>query len=116
VNRDQKFWEVQDYITQLHYLLWVGPMLVSEAWLQGLDPATRELVASAANEAARHEWQWAAEQDQIALQECLDKGMQFDKLEDEEVWMEKARALWPQFYEEVGGEAVINEALAVMEK
>jgi TRAP-type transport system periplasmic protein len=116
VNRDQKFWEVQDYITQLHYLLWVGPMLVSEAWLQGLDPETRELVASAANEAARHEWQWAAEQDQIALQECLDKGMQFDKLEDEEVWMEKARALWPQFYEEVGGEAVINEALAVMEK
>lgn len=116
VNRDQKFWEVQKYITQLHYLLWVGPMLFSEAWYQGLDPATRALVEKAAAEAAQYEWQWAAEQDQIALQECLDRGMQFDVLEDEEVWMEKARGLWPKFYDQVGGRAVIDEALAIMTK
>lgn len=114
VNRDQKFWEVQKYITQLHYLLWVGPMLVSEPWFQGLDPATRELVVKAAKEAAQYEWEWAAEQDQIALQECLDNGMEFNVLEDEEVWQEKARGLWPDFHEQVGGEAVINEALAIM--
>jgi TRAP-type transport system periplasmic protein len=114
VNRDQKFWEVQKYITQLHYLLWVGPMLVSETWYQGLEPATKELVARAAAEAAAYEWKWAAEQDQIALQECLDKGMEFHELEDEEVWMEKARTLWPKFHDQVGGEEVINEALAIM--
>jgi TRAP-type transport system periplasmic protein len=116
VNRDQKFWEVQKYITQLHYLLWVGPMLVSEAWFQGLDPAAKDLVVKAAAEAAQYEWEWAAEQDQIALQQCLDRGMQFDVLEDEDVWMEKARALWPQFHEQVGGQAVIDEALAIMAK
>ncbi len=116
VNRDQKFWEVQKYITQLHYLLWVGPMLVSEAWYQGLDSDTKALVDKAAAEAAAYEWEWAAEQDQIALQECLDRGMEFHELEDEEVWVEKARALWPSFYEQVGGEAVINEALAIMAK
>ena len=116
VNRDQKFWEVQKYITQLHYLLWVGPMLVSDAWFQGLDPATQALVTKAAAEAAQYEWQWAAEQDQIALQECLDRGMQIDVLEDEEVWQEKTRALWPSFHEQVGGKAVIDEALAVMAK
>ncbi len=114
VNRDQKFWEVQEYITQLHYLLWVGPMLFSETWYQGLEPATKELVARAAAEAAAYEWKWAAEQDQIALQECLDNGMKFHELEDEEVWMEKARTLWPKFHEAVGGEKVINEAQAIM--
>ena len=115
VNRDQKFWEVQKYITELHYLLWVGPMLVSERWYQGLDPATRDLIDRAAAEAAAYEWQWAAEQDQIALQECLDNGMELYQLEDEEVWMERARTLWPKFHEQVGGEEVINEALAIME-
>lgn len=116
VNRDQKFWEVQKYITQLHYLLWVGPMLVSDAWYQELDSDTRALVDRAAAEAAAHEWKWSAEQDQVALQECLDHGMEFSKLDDEEVWMEKARALWPSFHEEVGGEEVINEALSIMKE
>jgi len=114
VNRDQKFWEVQKYITELHYLLWVGPMLVSEAWYQGLNADTKSLVQRAASQAAQHEWKWAAEQDQIALQQCLDKGMEINALEDEPKWQEKARSLWPNFYEEVGGKAVIDEATAII--
>lgn len=114
VNRDQKFWEVQKYITELHYLLWVGPMLVSEAWYQGLNGDTRALVDRAASEAAAYEWKWAAEQDQIALQQCLDKGMEINKLEDEPAWQEKARSLWPKFYEQVGGKEIIDEAVAII--
>lgn len=116
VNRDQKFWEVQKYITQLHYLLWVGPVLVSEPWYKKLDAQTRALVVKAAGEAAKHEWKWAADQDQIALKQCLDRGMKLDQLKDEPVWQEKARALWPKFHEQVGGKAMIEEALAIMAK
>ncbi|MFO8240127.1 MAG: TRAP transporter substrate-binding protein [Dissulfuribacterales bacterium] len=115
VNRDQKFWEVQDYITELHYLLWVGPMLVSEPWLQNLDPANKELVVRAAKEAAQYEWEWSAEEEQKALQQCLDHGMEINELEDEEVWKEKTRALWPDFYDQVGGQEVVEEALAIIE-
>lgn len=114
VNRDQKFWEVQKYITKLHYLLWVGPMLVSDAWYQKLDEPTRALVDRAAAEAAQYEWKWAAEQGQVALQQCLDKGMELHELEDEAVWQEKARTLWPEFHEQVGGQATIDEALAII--
>jgi tripartite ATP-independent transporter DctP family solute receptor len=116
VIRDQKFWEVQKYITQLHYLLWVGPVLVSDTWYQRLDKPTKALVTKAAREAAQYEWKWAAEQDQIALKECLSRGMELHVLKDEAVWQEKARALWPRFYEHVGGKAVIDEALAIMGK
>lgn len=114
VNRDQKFWEVQKYITELHYLLWVGPMLVSESWYQGLNPDTQELIDRAASEAAAYEWKWAAEQDQIALQQCLDHGMEITTLEDEPVWQEKARSLWPKFYDQVGGKEMIDEAVAII--
>ncbi len=116
VNRDQKFWEVQKYITELHYLLWVGPMLVSDSWFKSLDADSKALVVKAAQEAAQYEWQWAAEQDNVAKQQCVDKGMEVVELTDEPVWMEKARSIWPQFYEQVGGKEMIDEALSLMSK
>jgi len=114
VNRDQKFWEVQKYITESHYLFWVGPLLVSEKWYRKLDPQTKELVNRAAKEAIAFEWGWADEQDAVALQECLDHGMTYDKLTDEPKWMEAARSVWPQFYDKVGGKALVDEAVAII--
>jgi TRAP-type transport system periplasmic protein len=116
VNRDQKFWEVQKHITELHYLLWVGPMLVSDTWFKGLDDQSKALVVKAAREAAQYEWQWAAEQDNVAKQQCLDQGMELTELTDEPVWMEKARSIWPQFYDQIGGKETIDEALSLMAK
>ncbi|MBO4317785.1 MAG: TRAP transporter substrate-binding protein [Mailhella sp.] len=114
VNRDQKFWEVQKYITEVHYLLWVGPILVSEKWYSKLDADTKALVDKAAQEAQATEWAWADEQDEVALKACLDHGMQYDKLVDEPKWMEAARGIWPQFYDKVGGKALVDEAVAII--
>ncbi len=113
VIRDQKFWEVQKYITELPYMLWVGPMLVSENWYKRLDADTKALVNKAAKEAAAHEWKWAAEQDGVAKKQCLDKGMVLGTLTDAPVWQEKARSIWPKFYDQVGGKAMLDEALAI---
>ena len=115
INRDQKFWEVQEYISDLHYMLWVGPILVSERWYKSLDPNTRGVVDHAAQVAAQYEWKWAAEQNDIALQQCLDKGMKFSKLEDEAELEKRARNLWPDFYESVGGKKYVDQALKAME-
>ncbi|ACV69606.1 TRAP transporter substrate-binding protein [Desulfohalobium retbaense] len=114
VNRDQKFWEVQDYITELHYLLWVGPMLFSETWYQNLPEANKQLVTSAAKEAAQYEWDWSAQEEQKALQQCLDHGMELHKLNDEEVWESKARALWSEFYDEVGGKETVDKVVDII--
>lgn len=114
INRDQKFWEVQKYITDVHYLLWVGPMLVSDPWYRKLDAQSKALIDKAAKEAVAYEWKWAAEQDNIALKDCIDHGMVLNKLTDEPKWMEAARSVWPKFYDKVGGKALIDEALAIM--
>ena len=116
INRDQKFWEVQKYITNIHYMLWVGPMLVSDPWFRKLDPQTKALVEKAAKEAAAYEWKWSAEQDEIALKECLARGMVINDVSDEPAWTEAARSVWPQFYDKVGGKAVVEEALAIMQQ
>ena len=115
INRDQKFWEVQKYITNIHYMLWVGPMLVSDPWFRKLDPQTKALVEKAAKEAAAYEWKWSAEQDEIALKECLARGMVINDVSDEPAWTEAARSVWPQFYDKVGGKAVVDEALSCLQ-
>lgn len=116
VFRDQKFWEVQKYMSDLHYMLWVGPMLVSEKWYKKLDPATQALVNKAATEAAHYEWQWSEADVAKAKEQCVEHGMQISQLTDEDQWIEKARGIWTKFAEKLGGQAVIDEALAVMKK
>lgn len=114
VVRDQKFWEVQKYITPLHYTLFVAPMIVSETWYKKLDPPTKALVDKAAKEAERYEWQWIEEAENIARKQCLDNGMQLVELTDEPKWMEAARNVWPKFYDKVGGKAAVDEAQAII--
>lgn len=115
VNRDQKFWEVQKYITESHYLLWVGPFLCGEKWYRRLDAQTKELINRAAKEACAFEWAWSDEQDAVALKDCQEHGMQYDTLTDEPKWQEAARSVWPAFYDKVGGKALIDEEVAIIE-
>lgn len=114
IIRDQKFWEVQKYISEVHYMLWVGPILVSESWYRKLDPATKALVNKAADEAVAHEWKWSAEQDAIAKKECIDHGMKVSDLTDEPKWAEAARKVWPDFYDKVGGKETVDQVMTVI--
>lgn len=114
VNRDQKFWEVQKYITEVPYLHWTGPLLVSETWYRKLDPKTKELIDRAAKQAMEYEWQWIDGQQQKALQECLDHGMIQGTPSDLPAWEKAARSTWPQFYDKVGGKPMVDMALKTM--
>lgn len=114
LNRDTKFWEVQKYISNVHYMVWVAPILVSEKWYSKLDADTKQLFDRAAQEAAHWMWDYAEAQDKKALQECIDHGMLVNDLEDEAVWIEKARSVWPKFYDAVGGKEVLDRALKIM--
>lgn len=116
INRDQKFWEVQQYVSDLHYMLWVGPILVSERWYKKLPDDTRALVNKAAIEAAHYEWKWSEADVEKALKQCIKHGMMLDTLQDEDQWITKARGIWPKFFSKVGGQAVVDEALAIMNK
>ena len=114
VFASNKFEEVQKYITDIHYMLWVAPILVSERWFAKLDPDTRELFVRAAREAAEYEWKWSEEEDAKALQQCIDGGMVIGTVSDEDKWAEKARSVWPKFYDTVGGKQFVDQALEAM--
>ena len=41
--------------------------------------------------------------------------MEMCDLEDSDVWKEKARAIWPDLYDKVGGKDLADQALAIPE-
>ncbi len=112
--RDNKFWEVQKYVTELHYMLWLGPIAVSEQWYQKLDPDTRTLVESAVTRAQAIEWDWIDGVEDACKKLAIEHGMQVDTLEDEPMWAEKARAIWPKFYDAIGNKEMLDETLAII--
>lgn len=114
INRDQKFWEVQKYVSNVHYMLWVGPILVSERWYKKLPVETKALVDKAAKEAMHYEWDWSEKDVEKALGQCIANGMTLSDLKDENVWIEKARGIWPKYTSKIGGQSIVDEALAIM--
>jgi tripartite ATP-independent transporter DctP family solute receptor len=117
VNATSKFFEVQKYITDIHYILWTGPILASEIWYTKLSPDIRGIVDRAAQEAAEYEWKYVEQKEGDALKECLSKGMKISEPADhEKEWIEKARAIWPQFYDSVGGKSIVDKVQAAMAK
>lgn len=114
VNRDQKFWEVQNYVSNVRYLLFSAVAIVSDRWFQKLDPQTKALVMKAADEAQQFEWDWSAVEEDKALKELIANGMKYNDLQDEDKWQEKAMSIWPRFYDKVGGKAIVDEALAII--
>lgn len=108
-----KFGEVQKYISDLHYLFLLEPLIMSESLFQEQDKATQDALIAAGNEASAYSLQWLKDQEATIKTELVNKyGMQIDKIEDEAEWAKKAQqAVWPKFYESVGGKDKVNALL-----
>ena len=117
VNSASKFYEVQKYITDIHYLLWTGPCMISETFYTTMPADLQKVVKDAAMTASKHEWEWVAESEAKALKECVDNGMIFIEPEKEDTeWIPMARSVWPDFYDSVGGKEVVDQVLTIIEK
>jgi tripartite ATP-independent transporter DctP family solute receptor len=108
-----KFGEVQKYISDLHYLFLLEPLVVSEQLFQSQDKATQDAMIAAGKEASVYSLNWLVEKEATIKEELVSKyGMQINAIEDEAEWASKAQAaVWPKFYESVGGKEKVNALL-----
>lgn len=111
-----RFDEVQDYITNIHYLLWIGPVVVNDAWYRGLAPDIRGIVDEAARRAQAEEREWAIVREGTAALQAVEAGLEITvPADDEREWIEKARSVWPMFYDKIGGKAFVDSVVAFLE-
>ena len=110
-----KFFEVQKYITEIHYLIWSGPIIVSEKFYQSLPSEYQDAVNRAGAEAASYEWEISAKMTKTAMEELVDLGMVLlGPPEDESIWQERAQGTWEKLYDSFGGEEWVREAVEIM--
>ncbi|MFZ5945715.1 MAG: TRAP transporter substrate-binding protein [Bacillota bacterium] len=115
VNLASSFQEVQKYITEIHYKMWIGPVVMNEKWLQSQPADVRDAIIKAGKEAMMWERQYIAEKSAADLKALTDAGMEFLGVpEDEAVWQEKAMAIWPQFYQTIGGTEMLEKVMKVL--
>ena len=108
-----KFGEVQKYISDLHYLFLLEPLIISESLFQDQNEETQKAILAAGESATDYSLSWLKEKETIIKEELVSKyGMQIDTLQDEAEWAKKAQeAVWPKFYESVGGKDKVNALL-----
>ena len=116
VNHTMKFEEVQKYLTELHYQYSLQPLFIGEKTFRKLDPDLRNILTEAGMEAQRHVLRWENEQSGKAKKAMQDAGVVISRLADEDAWRERAVAIWPDFYEFVGGKQEVDLILKELGK
>jgi tripartite ATP-independent transporter DctP family solute receptor len=110
-----KFFEVQKYVTEIHYTLWTGPLIISEKWFQQLPAEYQEAITKAGAESATFEWKYSTDmivgtkKDLVGKYNMVLSGPP----KDEEIWKEKAMSIWPSFYNDFGGEEWVKKFLEI---
>lgn len=108
-----KFYEVQKYITNLRYLFLLEPIVISEAVFQEQDADVQKAILEAGAEATKFSAQYLIDTEEKLKAELIAAGMQIDDPANEEKeWIEAATtAVWPKYYESIGGKEKLNAIL-----
>jgi tripartite ATP-independent transporter DctP family solute receptor len=109
-----RFEEVQKYVTEIHYMMWIGPLMISEKTYQGLPADLQRALDEAGIESAEWERTYHAGLTEAAMKDIAAKGMVLSGTpEDEEEWQARAKSLWPQLYDGAGGREWVEYVLGL---
>ncbi|AUM75811.1 TRAP transporter substrate-binding protein [Paracoccus jeotgali] len=108
-----KFDEVQKYITDLHYLFSIEPLIVSEALFTSLSDEEQAQVLAAGEAATKASSEFLRAEEAKIKEELVSRGMEItEPADDEQEFMKLAtEAVWPQFYDQIGGKEVLDNVL-----
>lgn len=108
-----KFDEVQKYVTNIRYIFSIEPLIVSEQVFQSLSPEEQAAVLEAGTAATLASGQFLRDQEAKIKEELVAKGMEItDPADGEQEFIDLATAaVWPKFYDSIGGKEVLNNVL-----
>lgn len=104
-----RFYEIQKYITEVHYKLWTGPVVVNVDWLRSLPKDVQEAILQAGHEVTVEMREMLTKQDAESRKFLQEKGMIFCGVPvDEDEWMNRAMSIWPQFYPQIKNMEIVE--------
>ncbi len=111
-----KFYEVQKYITNIRYIFSIEPLVVSESVFQSLSPEEQQMILDAGKEATLASAQFLRDSEAAIKEDLIAKGMEIsDPENNEEEFIKLAtEAVWPKFYDSIGGVDKLNVVLETL--
>lgn len=111
--RAMKFQDAnQKYITEIHYLYNLQPLVISTRVFNALSEADRQVLVEAGRHVQELSLQYQKEMNAIARKALLAEGVKITTVEDESAWRDVAlREVWPETADSVGGREAINAYL-----
>jgi len=116
-NYTMKFYEVQNYSSECHYLFSLQPLVVGEKFFKSLSADDQAMFTRAGIEAQQANLLFSVTKSEEARQNMIKKGVKYLEIEDEDKWAKAAMdAVWPQFYDTVGGKAEVDNVVKILSK
>jgi tripartite ATP-independent transporter DctP family solute receptor len=114
-NYSMKFYEVQDYTTECHYLFSLQPLVFGEKFFNSLSPEDQAMFTRAGIEAQQYNLLFSVTQAETAKQNMIKEGVAYNDIEDEDQWSKLAMdKVWPKFYDSVGGKPAIDDVVKAL--
>lgn len=111
------FYEVQDYITEIHYLLWNGPIIISERVFQQMPADIQDAITRAGREAVAYGRQVNLEMELETQDKLRELGMTLTgPPTDEDEWQRRAMSVWPRLADAAGGQEWVDEFMRERER
>jgi tripartite ATP-independent transporter DctP family solute receptor len=115
VNYTMKFYEVQKYTSECHYLFSLQPLIFGEKFFQSLSAEDQAMFTRAGLEAQLYNLQFSLTESEKAKQNMIKEGVEYMEIEDEDQWAKIAvEKVWPKFYESVGGKSAVDEVVKAL--
>ncbi|RLQ88126.1 DctP family TRAP transporter solute-binding subunit [Notoacmeibacter ruber] len=108
----QKFFEVQDGITETNHQVLAYGVITSQEFLEGLDEETRSQFLKIVDETLAEANNQVAEKEGECRQSIMDAGGTIRELtpEQREAWVSTMKPVWQQFEGDIGADVIENAA------
>lgn len=114
-NYAMKFYEVQDYTSEVHYLFSLQPLIFGEKFFNSLSPEDQKLFVRAGIEAQQYNLLFSVTEAEKAKQNMIKKGVEYMEIEDEDQWSQIAMdKVWPKFYDSIGGKETVDNVVKAL--
>ncbi len=114
-NYTMKFYEVQKYTSEVHYLFSLQPLVFGEKFFQSLSEEDKDMFTRAGIEAQQANLLFSVMQADKAKQNMVNKGVTAMDIEDEDQWSKLAMdKVWPMFYDGVGGKEKVDAVVKAL--
>ncbi len=115
--RVHKMYEIQKYVTDIHYKLWLGSFIVNSDWMKEIPKEHQKIINEVSKDVIAYNRSMIIKTEKQAKKELEEAGMVFSGAPtDEAQWQINAMSIWPKFYSDLPNISLLEKVMKSLGK